>query len=76
MRLLNAEGYGREGAPLVLNLVYNPVGAFLPASQSALEADFKRKLYADYGYFLINLYTITNMPINRFGISAQRIGSI
>ncbi len=75
MRRLNAEGYGREGNPLVLNLVYNPVGAFLPASQPGLEADFKRKLYADYGLFFNHLYTITNMPINRFATQLNQLGA-
>lgn len=75
MRLLNAEGYGREGNSLVLNLVYNPVGAFLPASQPALEADFKRKLHRDYGLFFNRLYTITNMPINRFATQLNHLGA-
>ena len=75
MRRLNAEGYGREGNPLILNLVYNPVGAFLPASQPGLEADFKRKLYADYGLFFNHLYTITNMPINRFATQLNQLGA-
>jgi radical SAM/Cys-rich protein len=74
MRRLNAEGYGREGNALVLNLVYNPVGAFLPASQPGLEADFKRKLYSDYGLFFNHLYTITNMPINRFATQLNQLG--
>ena len=75
MRLLNAEGYGREGSSRVLNLVYNPVGAFLPASQPALEVDFKRKLYADYGLCFNHLYTITNMPINRFAAQLYQLGA-
>ena len=40
IRLLNAQGYGKEATGFILNLVYNPVGAFLPASQAGLEADF------------------------------------
>ena len=75
IRLLNAEGYGREGSSRVLNLVYNPVGAFLPASQPGLEADFKRRLYADYGLFFNHLYTITNMPINRFAAQLDQLGA-
>ena len=42
LRLLNAQGYGRDGSGLALNLVYNPVGAFLPAAQPSLEAEFRR----------------------------------
>ncbi len=47
--LLNAEGLGKKGTGLTLNFVYNPVGAFLPASQQNLEADFKRELHKKYG---------------------------
>lgn len=75
MRLLNAQGYGRDGTGLLLNLVYNPVGAFLPASQAGLEADFKRELAARFGLFFNHLYTITNMPIHRFKAQLQRLGS-
>lgn len=65
LRKLNAVGYG-TGGDLVLNLVYNPVGAFLPPSQTAIEADFRRELAARYAVSFDNLYTITNMPIARF----------
>ena len=44
MRQLNALGYGLRGSGLVLNLVYNPTGAFLPPNQNALEADFRHQL--------------------------------
>lgn len=63
---LNAVGYGVTGSPLLLNLVYNPCGAYLPASQKALEADFRRELLNRYGITFTNLYTITNMPIGKF----------
>ncbi len=66
IRRLNGLGYGREGSGLELNLVYNPVGAFLPPPQEALERDFKRELATRYGVELNSLYTITNMPISRF----------
>lgn len=66
LKLLNGLGYGLPDSDLVLNLVCNPVGAFLPASQKALEADFKRNLARRYGIQFHNLYTITNMPISRF----------
>ncbi len=64
--LLNAQGFGKEGTGLILNFVYNPVGAFLPASQQSLEADFKRELNKKYAIEFNNLFVITNMPINRF----------
>ena len=66
LRRFNELGYGVEGSGLVLNLVTNPVGAFLPAAQHALEADWKRELYRRYGISFNRLYTITNMPISRF----------
>jgi len=75
MRLLNAQGYGREGSPLILNLMYNPVGAFLPASQASLEADFKRKLGSEYGLSFNHLYAITNMPIHRFETQLRQLGA-
>jgi radical SAM/Cys-rich protein len=66
LRRLNALGYGRSDG-LKLNLVYNPIGAVLPPSQVALEADYKRELLARFGVYFNQLYTITNMPISRFG---------
>ena len=65
LKRLNAVGYGVK-ENLVLNLVYNPVGAFLPPAQSAIEADFKRELKTRHGISFNNLYTITNMPIARY----------
>jgi radical SAM/Cys-rich protein len=65
LKKLNAVGYGISER-LKLNLVYNPVGAFLPPEQSAVEADFKRELKTRYGIVFSNLYTITNMPIARY----------
>jgi radical SAM/Cys-rich protein len=66
LRLLNRLGYGRDGSGLVLNLVQNPVGAFLPPKQEAIEAQFKQELSRAYGIVFNHLYTITNMPISRF----------
>ena len=66
MKMLNRLGYGVEGSGLVLNLVHNPVGAFLPAKQDAAEAQFRRELFRRHGVAFNNLYTITNMPISRF----------
>ncbi|NNE37282.1 MAG: DUF3641 domain-containing protein, partial [Gammaproteobacteria bacterium] len=60
-------GYGRDDPDLQLNLVYNPVGAFLPPSQMELENTYKKKLKDDFGIVFNNLYTICNMPIKRFG---------
>ncbi|MBI4584869.1 MAG: arsenosugar biosynthesis radical SAM protein ArsS [Planctomycetes bacterium] len=75
MRLLNRQGYGEEGTGLVINLVYNPVGAFLPASQKSLEQDFKRELVSRHGLVFNQLYAITNMPIHRFKDFLERSGN-
>lgn len=76
MRLLNAAGYGtEEDGGLILNLVYNPVGAFLPPPQSSIETDFRRELLARYGVSFNRLYTITNMPIKRFLEYLRRSGN-
>lgn len=75
LRRLNAVGYGIGGNSLILNLVYNPVGAFLPPPQASIEADFKRELQARYGVLFNHLYTITNMPIKRFLDYLRRSGN-
>lgn len=66
LRLLNQLGYGQEGSGLLLNLVHNPVGAFLPPKQEAIEAQFRKELRTRHGVEFNHLYTITNMPISRF----------
>lgn len=66
IRRLNELGYGKDGSGLVLNLVTNPVGAFLPPSQRSLEKEWKRELLRRHGVTFNHLYTITNMPISRF----------
>lgn len=67
LKILNDLGYGHEKGLLQLNLVYNPGGAFLPPSQQSLEKDFKEKLFNEHGVEFNSLFTITNMPIKRFG---------
>ena len=69
LKKLNALGYGIEGTGLKLNLMYNPTGAFLPPEQGVLETDYKQKLLNDFGIQFNNLFTLTNMPIMRFGSS-------
>jgi len=66
IRRLNEIGYGKEGGRLVLNLVYNPVGAYLPPAQAAIEAQFKEHLAKEHELVFNGLFVITNMPINRF----------
>jgi radical SAM/Cys-rich protein len=67
IRRLNALGYGREGSGLAIDLVYNPQGASLPPAQARLEADYKRILGEQFGIVFNRLYTLANMPIQRFG---------
>lgn len=66
LRLLNQLGYGQPDSGLTLNLVYNPVGAFLPPKQEAIETQFKQELRTRHAVEFNRLYTITNMPISRF----------
>ena len=67
LQRLNALGYGQAGSRLTLNLVYNPQGASLPPPQVALEADYKRHLGEHFGVVFNQLFTLANMPIQRFG---------
>jgi radical SAM/Cys-rich protein len=74
LRLLNRLGYGRPESPLVLNLVYNPLGAFLPPPQAGLEARYREELGRLFGIEFHHLLTITNMPIKRFADQLHRWG--
>ncbi len=65
VRALNSLGYGIE-PDLVLNLVYNPGGPFLPGDQAGLENSYRRELSERFGLSFTHLFTITNMPIGRF----------
>ena len=67
IRKLNALGYGREGSGLTLDLVYNPQGPSLPPPQAKLEQDYKRILGETFGIVFNQLFTLANMPIQRFG---------
>ncbi|MDX1451456.1 MAG: arsenosugar biosynthesis radical SAM protein ArsS [Oleiphilaceae bacterium] len=67
LRRLNEIGYGKGDATLPLSLVYNPGGPFLPPPQEKLEEDYKRELASHFDIHFDHLYTITNMPISRFG---------
>jgi radical SAM/Cys-rich protein len=67
LQRLNALGYGRDGSGLILNLVYNPQGPSLPPPQEGLEADYRRELGERFGIVFNRLYTLANMPIQRFG---------
>jgi radical SAM/Cys-rich protein len=66
IRRLNDRGYGQEGSNLALDLVHNPVGAYLPGSQPGIELDYRRVLKEKHGVCFTRLFSITNMPIGRY----------
>ncbi len=66
LQMLNDVGYGKEGTGLILNLVFNPAGAFLPPSQEALKKEYKQALKERYDIHFHDLFVITNMPISRY----------
>ena len=67
LQTLNELGYGQVGNALILNLVYNPNGAFLPPNQAKLETDYRKLLGDNFGIAFNNLYALANMPIQRYG---------
>jgi radical SAM/Cys-rich protein len=66
LKMLNDAGYGKPQTGLILDLVYNPLGAFLPGNQDQLQRDFKKELKDHFGVDFNSLFTITNIPISRF----------
>ena len=74
LKKLNAVGYGKN-PELVLNMVFNPGGAFFPPEQSAIEREYKEHLGQEYGIVFNHLFTITNNPIGRFGGFLMRSGN-
>jgi radical SAM/Cys-rich protein len=66
IRELNQRGYGRPGSNLVINLVHNPAGAYLPGNQQTLETEYRHHLLEEYGVTFNNLFSLTNTPINRY----------
>jgi radical SAM/Cys-rich protein len=67
LQMLNELGYGKLETDLVLNLVYNPLGASLPPDQLSLQARYKEELKDHFNIVFNQLFTLTNMPIQRFG---------
>ena len=76
LKMLNEVGYGQPDSDMILNLVYNPAGAFLPADQQQLERDFKTELQAQYGIVFNRLFCITNMPVSRYLEYLVRTGNL
>ena len=73
---LNEAGYGRKGSDLLLDLVYNPLGAFLPPPQASLEGKYKEVLKENFGIVFNSLFTMTNMPVKRFTDFLYRRGEL
>jgi radical SAM/Cys-rich protein len=72
LRLLNERGYGQTDSGLVLNLVHNPSGAYLPGLQKSLENHYRQVLWEKYDIAFNHLFCITNMPIGRYRAYLQR----
>jgi radical SAM/Cys-rich protein len=66
LKMLNAVGYGKPDSGLILNLVYNPSGAFLPSTQDVLQPQFKKALHEEFDIQFNSLFAITNIPIARY----------
>jgi radical SAM/Cys-rich protein len=73
---LNALGYGRPGSALRLDLIYNPLGAFLPPAEPELETRYRDQLGRLFGIEFHRLLTLTNMPISRFADTLLRAGEM
>jgi radical SAM/Cys-rich protein len=76
LKLLNGLGYGCEESGLLLDLVVNPGGAFLPADQHDLEKKFRRDLSRKEGIVFNNLFTLANVPLGRFRQWLERSGNL
>ena len=73
---LNEAGFGIPGSGLHLDLVYNPLGAFLPPEQGKLQDAYKQQLGENFGILFDSLFTMTNMPIKRFADFLHRRGEL
>lgn len=76
LQKLNALGYGMPGSDLLLHLVANPAGAFLPAGQCAAESRFKADLARKWGIHFSHLYTFANVPLGRFRAWLESSGNL
>jgi radical SAM/Cys-rich protein len=76
LRKLNSMGYGRDGSELEIDLVSNPTGAFLPASQAQEEKRFRRELQRRWGIVFNHVYTFANVPLGRFRQWLQHSGNL
>ncbi len=66
LKKLNSKGYGMPGTGLRLDLVSNPAGAFLAASQAQVEKKLRLELQKKFGIVFSSLYSFGNAPLGRF----------
>jgi radical SAM/Cys-rich protein len=66
LRELNLHGYGMKNSGLYIDIVHNPVGAYLPGSQAALEHEYHERLLTEQGVHFNQLFCLTNLPVGRY----------
>jgi radical SAM/Cys-rich protein len=75
LQQLNARGYGQPDSGLLLHLVANPGGAFLPDDQAAAERRFKQEAQRRFGIVFNQLFTFANIPLGRFRSWLEKSGN-
>jgi radical SAM/Cys-rich protein len=76
MRQLNRIGYGIADSGLVLDLVHNPAGAYLPGAQAALEAEYHRVLLQEHNIVFNSLFCLVNCPVGRYLDYLKKSGNL
>ena len=66
LKQLNKIGYGLPESNLILDLVSNPAGAYLPPTQQQAEKRFRQVLEHKWGVVFNNLFNFANVPLGRF----------
>ncbi len=66
LKELNDRGYGKAESGLCIDIVHNPVGAYLPGSQAALEREYRTRLLSEHGVYFNRLFCLTNLPVGRY----------
>jgi len=66
IRELNNRGYGKPESGFLLDIVHNPVGAYLPGNQVSIEQEYRNALAHHYGIQFNQLYCLTNNPVGRY----------
>ncbi len=74
LQILNELGYGKPETGLVLDLVSNPSGAFMPTPQESAEMRFRKVLKNKWEIVFNNLYTFANVPLGRFETWLKKTG--